>query len=204
MGMTPDRAAVVRRELVECSLLMLEAARQAPALARAAEIILKCFRRGGKLLVCGNGGSAADSQHLATELVVRFEREREPLAAVALTTDTSLLTAEANDHGFETVFSRQVRALGRRGDVLLAISTSGNSPNVVLACAQARKMGLTVIGLAGPAGGRMARHCHLVLRAPGRRTARIQECQLALEHALCHLVESGLGRARKRRSGRSP
>lgn len=200
----PDGAAVVRRELVESSLLMLEAARQAPALARAAEIILKCFRRGGKLLVCGNGGSAADSQHLATELVVRFEREREPLAAVALTTDTSLLTAEANDHGFETVFSRQVQALGRRGDVLLAISTSGNSPNVVLACARARRMGLTVIGLAGPAGGRMARHCHLILRAPGRRTARIQECQLALEHALCHLVESGLERPKKRGSDRSP
>jgi D-sedoheptulose 7-phosphate isomerase len=160
--------------------------------AAAAQAILESFRRGGKLLICGNGGSAADSQHLATELVVRFERERRPLAAVALTTDTSLLTAEANDHGFESIFSRQVLALGRRGDVLLAISTSGNSPNVVRACRAARRLGMKAIGMAGPKKGVMDRHCHVIIRAAGGRTAAVQECQLALEHSLCKLIERGL------------
>ncbi|HBE74174.1 MAG TPA: phosphoheptose isomerase [candidate division Zixibacteria bacterium] len=187
--------ALVRRDLEESARNLILAGKQAaPAVAEAAETVFGVFSKGGKLLICGNGGSAADSQHLAAELVVRFERERRPLAAVALTTDTSLLTAEANDHGFETVFSRQVLALGRRGDALLAISTSGNSPNTVAACRQARKLGLKVIGLTGPSGGRMARHCHLVIKAPGGRTAAIQECQLALGHALCGLVESGLAR----------
>ncbi len=189
----PDMVKSVRRDLEESARNMaLASNRAAPAVAAAAEAILEAFRKGGKLLICGNGGSAADSQHLATELVVRFERERRPLAAVALTTDSSLLTAEANDHGFDTVFSRQVTALGRKGDVLLAISTSGNSPNVVLACAQARKLGLRVIGLTGPSGGRMSAHCHLEIKAPGERTAAVQECQLALEHSLCKLIENGL------------
>lgn len=172
--------------------LKLASTQAAPAVVQAAEVILKSFRRGGKLLICGNGGSAADSQHLATELVVRFERERRPLAAIALTTDTSLLTAEANDHGFETIFSRQVQALGRRGDVLLAISTSGRSANVVSACQVARAMGLKVIGLTGPKAGIMDRFCHLLIRAAGRNTAAVQECQLALEHVLCRLIEVGL------------
>lgn len=185
----------VRRDLEESASNLMAAARTAsPKVAEAAEAILAAFGKGGRLLICGNGGSAADSQHLAAELVVRFERERKPLAAVALTTDTSLLTAEANDHGFGSIFSRQVLALGRRGDVLLAISTSGNSPNVIRACLAAKGLGMMVVGLLGPKGGRMARHCHITIRAAGNRTAAIQECQLALEHALCKLVEMGLGR----------
>ncbi len=183
----------IKRDLEESAANLVKASRQAaPAAAEAAHAISEAFRRGGKLLICGNGGSAADSQHLATELVVRFERERRPLAAVALTTDTSLLTAEANDHGFESVFSRQVLALGRRRDVLLAISTSGNSPNVVQACRAARRLGMKVIGLAGPKKGKMDGHCHILIRAAGGRTAAIQECQLALEHALCKLIEGSL------------
>jgi D-sedoheptulose 7-phosphate isomerase len=187
-----ELTSLVAQELLTASELMVQAVGQSEAVVRAAQLILEALRHGGQLLICGNGGSAADSQHLATELVVRFEKERRPLAAVALTTDTSLITAEANDHSFDTIFSRQVQALGKKGDVLLAISTSGNSPNVILACRSARRIGLKVIGLTGPGGGRMARHCHVVIKAPGGRTAKIQECQLALEHALCRLVESGL------------
>jgi D-sedoheptulose 7-phosphate isomerase len=182
----------VQRDLEESASNLMAARAEAPKVAEAAEAILSAFRQGGQLLICGNGGSAADSQHLATELVVRFERERRPLAALALTTDTSLLTAEANDHGFETIFSRQVQALGRRGDILLAISTSGNSSNVTKACLEAKKLGMKVVGLTGPKGGRMDRHCHILIRAAGGRTAAIQECQLALEHSLCKLIEGGL------------
>lgn len=185
-------ASLVAQELLAASELMVQAVGQAEAVVRASQLILESFRRGGKLLICGNGGSAADSQHLATELVVRFQKERRPMAAIALTTDTSLITAEANDHGFDSIFARQVQALGRKGDVLLAISTSGNSANVILASQAARRLGLVVIGLTGPDGGRLARHCQLTIRAPGDRTAKIQECQLALEHALCLLVERGL------------
>ncbi len=193
MARRHETADLIRQGLQQSARnLALASEVSAEPVARAAEMIMGALGRGGKLLICGNGGSAADSQHVATELVVRFERERRPLAALALTTDTSLLTAEANDHGFETVFARQVAALGRRGDVLLAISTSGNSPNVVCACQKAKRMGLKVIGLTGPEGGRMKRHCHLLIRATGDRTAAIQECQLALEHALCRAIETGL------------
>lgn len=184
---------LVRSDLEESAANLKLASRQAASsVAAAARAILESLGKGGKLLICGNGGSAADSQHLATELVVRFERERKPLAAVALTTDTSLLTAEANDHGFESVFSRQVLALGRRGDVLLAISTSGNSPNVAMACRAARSRGMKVVGLTGPKRGVMDRCCHILIRAAGGRTAAVQECQLALEHSLCKLIERGL------------
>jgi D-sedoheptulose 7-phosphate isomerase len=167
---------------------------QAANIHKAALMIHRSLKAGGKLLICGNGGSAADSQHVATELVVRFQKERKALAALALTTDTSLLTAEGNDHSFQTIFSRQVEALGKKGDVLLAISTSGNSDNVLKAVLAAKKRGLVAIGLSGGGGGKLKKACHLCLLAPGDATCRIQECHLAMEHAICDLVEGWTGR----------
>src|SRR6266516_4394207 len=147
------------------------------------------LQHGGKLLWCGNGGSAADAQHLATECMVRLEAERVPLPAIALTTDTSLLTAAGNDYGFETIFARQVAGLGRPGDVLLAISTSGNSPNVVRAVEEAHQRGLHTLGLLGRDGGRLKAMVHIALVVPSSNTQRIQEVHITLGHILCGALE---------------
>lgn len=144
---------------------------------------------GGKLLLCGNGGSAADAQHVAAEFVNRYKLDRPALPAIALTTDSSALTAIGNDSGYELVFARQLDALGRAGDVLLAISTSGNSPNVLAATALAQKKDIFTIGLTGPGGGEMAQFCDLLLDAPFPGTPLIQETHLAAEHIFCELVE---------------
>lgn len=162
---------------------------------RAARLLDTCLAGGSKILVCGNGGSAADSQHLAAELVGRFEREREPLAAIALTTDTSILTAVANDYAYDEVFARQVSGLGREGDVLVAISTSGNSPNVVAAAQAARERGLSLVAMTGRGGGRLAEmigdgDVHLCV--PHDRTARIQEVHLLILHCLCDGIDASL------------
>lgn len=151
-----------------------------------------CLKSGGKILACGNGGSAADAQHFAAELVGRFERERKELAALALTTDTSILTAIANDYHYDDIFSKQVRGLGKKGDILLAISTSGNSKNVVAAIDAAKKIGMHIIALTGNGGGKIAQllgaqDVHLC--APSTRTARIQETHLVLLHSLCDGVD---------------
>lgn len=145
-----------------------------------------------KILIAGNGGSAADAQHFAGELVSRFYFDRPALAAIALTTDTSVLTAVGNDYGYEDVFSRQIQALGVAGDVFIAISTSGNSPNILKALAQARQQELTTIGLTGRSGGKMKAMCDICLCAPSDSTPRIQECHLVLEHALCACIEEEL------------
>ncbi len=145
-----------------------------------------------KILVFGNGGSAADAQHLAAELVNRFRRERAPLPAIALTTDTSILTAIANDYSFEDVFAKQVEALGRPGDVALGISTSGRSKNVLKALAVARKQGLFTLGLSGGTGGEMAEVCDLLLLVPSSETPRIQEGHLFFIHLVCELIEEAL------------
>jgi D-sedoheptulose 7-phosphate isomerase len=158
----------------------------------AADIIQRSLRRGGKVLLFGNGGSASDAQHVAAELVGRFARERAPLPAIALTTDTSALTAIANDYGFEEVFARQVRALGRPGDVAVAISTSGNSPNVLRGAEAAREMGMTVVALTGAGGGALAAASDLCVNVPSDDTPRIQECHLTVEHVLCEAVENFL------------
>jgi D-sedoheptulose 7-phosphate isomerase len=150
------------------------------------------LRAGGKVLACGNGGSAADSQHFAAELLNRFERERAPLAAVALTTDTSTLTSIANDYAYEQVFAKQVRALGRRGDVLLAISTSGNSSNVVAAMHVAHEIGMRVVALTGNGGGKMAAlagPADVHVCVPHKVTARIQEVHLLVLHCLCDAID---------------
>jgi D-sedoheptulose 7-phosphate isomerase len=153
----------------------------------------EALRSGGKLMFCGNGGSAADSQHLAAELTGRFVNDRRPLAAIALSTDGSALTCIANDYAFEQVFERQVRGLGRAGDVLVAISTSGNSANVLRAAQAARELGLSVVGLLGRDGGQLKPLCDVAVVVPSDTTARIQEAHIFIGHALCALVEQTLG-----------
>jgi D-sedoheptulose 7-phosphate isomerase len=163
------------------------------AIAAAIEAMAAALKAGGKIMACGNGGSAADSQHFAAELLNRFERERAPLAAIALTTDTSTLTSIANDYHYDEVFAKQVRALGRPGDVLLAISTSGNSPNVLAAMAAARERAVRVVALTGKGGGRMAAALaadDIHLCVPASRTARIQEVHLLTLHCLCDGIDA--------------
>lgn len=160
--------------------------------ARGIVAMTDCLRAGGKVMACGNGGSAADAQHFAAELIGRFERERQELAAIALTTDTSILTAVGNDYSYDEIFSKQVRGLGKKGDILIGISTSGNSKNVVRAIEAAKKMGIKIIALTGNGGGKIASlldadDVHLC--APSTRTARIQETHLVLLHALCDGVD---------------
>lgn len=165
------------------------------SVAAAADEIARCVRDGAKVLSCGNGGSAADAQHFSSELLNRFDRDRDGFAAVALTTDSSTLTSIANDYDYEQVFAKQVRALGRRGDVLLAISTSGNSPNVNAAVKDAHRLGIRVIALAGRDGGEMARLLaddDIEIRVPADVTARIQEVHLLVIHCLCHLLDDAL------------
>jgi len=168
------------------------AALSAP-IARGIELMAGSLKAGGKILACGNGGSAADAQHFAAELVNRFERERAPLAGLALTTDSSTLTSIANDYSYEQVFEKQLRALGRKGDVLLAISTSGNSASVVAALRAARELGLRSVALTGNGGGRMAAELtanDVHICVPHKRTMRIQEVHLLALHCLCDGIDS--------------
>ena len=178
------------RELRESATLKVHVAETQGAIMQAMiECIWESMQQGGKLLICGNGGSAADAQHLATECMVRLEAERAPLPAIALTTDTSLLTAAGNDYGFETIFARQVAGLGRPGDVLLAISTSGHSPNVVRAVEEAHRRGLHTLGLLGKDGGRLKDIVHIALVVPSSNTQRIQEVHITIGHILCGTLE---------------
>jgi len=158
----------------------------------AAELLINTLQQGGKILLCGNGGSAADCQHIAAEFVVRYEKKRRALAAIALTTDSSILTAHANDFDFETVFSRQVEALGNSNDCLIAISTSGNSNNVLKAAIAARNKGMAVIALTGASGGMIRAQATLTVLVPSRVTARIQEAHILIGHYWCGAVEERL------------
>ncbi len=165
------------------------------AIANASEKMLQTFHQQGKVLACGNGGSAADSQHLSSELLNRFEREREGLAAIALTTDSSTLTSIANDYAYENIFSRQVQALGSKNDVLVAITTSGNSTNVLAAIHAAHEKGMSVIALSGNSGGKLAsilKDTDIEIRVPSKSTARIQEVHLLILHCLCDLIDQQL------------
>ncbi|WP_298704489.1 D-sedoheptulose 7-phosphate isomerase [uncultured Veillonella sp.] len=158
------------------------------------EIAERCkmaLSNGNKILFCGNGGSAADSQHLAAELVGRFQKERLSLPAIALTTDTSILTAVGNDYGYDEIFKRQVAGLGRTGDVLIGISTSGNSGNVVKAVELARTMGLHTVAFTGEGGGKLRELCDITMAVPSTVTARIQEMHIMIGHIICELIEEG-------------
>ncbi len=159
---------------------------------RAAALVVTSLRAGGKLMICGNGGSAADAQHWAGELVSRFMYDRPGLPAIALTTDSSIMTAIGNDYGYERLFSRQVEALGRPGDVLFALSTSGRSPNILAALHAARSQQIVTVGFTGAGGGEMLALCDLCLRMPSDSTPRIQEGHEAAGHAICALVERAM------------
>jgi len=163
-----------------------------PKIESAARMLITALKAGNKILLCGNGGSAADSQHLATEIVSRYKKDRKPLAAIALTTDTSILTAVGNDYGFEHIFARQVEALGKKGDVLIGISTSGESKNVIEAMKAARSLGLRTIGLLGCTGGSIGEAVDLAIVTPCQNTPRIQEAHITIGHILCDLIEREL------------
>lgn len=168
---------------------------QAEQIELGIDLCAGALQRGNKLLLCGNGGSAGDAQHIAAELVGRLVHDRKALPAIALTTDTSALTAIANDYGYEAVFSRQIEALASEGDVLVAISTSGNSVNVNLACRRAAELGCATLALSGKGGGELLELADLALVVPADETAHIQECHIVLGHLLCAGIESRLGLA---------
>ncbi len=183
----------VGRHLRELADLAGEVARtMAPEIGALAELVLGTLRRGGRLFFCGNGGSAADAQHLAAEYVIRFRETRRALPALALTTDTSVLTAGANDLGFDAVFARQVEALAREGDILFLHSTSGESENLLRAAEAARSRGVTTVALLAKGGGRLAGLVDRALVIPTRSTARAQELHLALGHIVCHMVDEAI------------
>ncbi len=190
--MTVDRVRTYLEATAETARRTAEAC--AEDVVRAAELLVETLRSGGKVLLCGNGGSAADSQHLAAEFVSALTRERvrPAMPALALTTDTSILTAVANDFGFEGVFARQVEALGRPGDVLVGISTSGRSPDVLRAVEVARARGLRTVGLTGADGGELADLVDVAIRVPSAETSHIQECHIAIGQLLAFLAEDAL------------
>jgi D-sedoheptulose 7-phosphate isomerase len=185
-----ERIKQIARESIETKRAFFES--RSESVARAAEIIIDSVRSGGKVLIFGNGGSAADAQHIAAELVNRLNYDRPAIPAIALTTDTSILTSVGNDSSFDDLFERQLRALGRAGDVAIAISTSGNSPNVLRAATAAREMGIRLIGLAGRSGGKLAPLVDVALVVEADSTQRIQETHITIGHILCEMVEGAL------------
>lgn len=183
---------IIEERMQEHEAVLQATKKLMPDIAEAGRIIKTALMKGHKILFCGNGGSAADSQHLAAEIVGRFQKERQAFPALALTVDTSVLTAVANDYGYETVFSRQVQALGQEGDVLVGISTSGNSGNIIAAIAEARNKGMHVIGMTAAGGGKMKDLCDVILAVPAKTTARAQEMHIMIGHILCELAEEDM------------
>jgi D-sedoheptulose 7-phosphate isomerase len=159
---------------------------------QAAQMVVAAYQTGNKTLLAGNGGSAADAQHIAGEFVSRFYFDRPGLASIALTTDTSVITAIGNDYGYERLFSRQVQALGSLGDVFIGISTSGNSPNILAALTECQSKGIKTIGLTGSSGGRMAELCDICIKIPSSETPRIQEAHILIGHIICYIVEEAI------------
>lgn len=180
------------RETANNLLAMSEDAGLHTELAKVTAACIAALRQGNKLLFAGNGGSAADSQHLAAEIVCRFNYDRPGLPAFALTTDSSVLTAIGNDYGYERIFARQIEAVGNAGDVFFGMSTSGRSPNILAALRSARARGLITVGLTGAAGGDLPALCDFCLRVPSDSTPRIQEGHISMGHALCDLIEQGM------------
>ncbi|MDO9141950.1 MAG: SIS domain-containing protein [Methylobacter sp.] len=179
-------------ELDDHNAMMARLAGCSEAIEAAARVLIFTLKQGGKILLCGNGGSAADCQHIAAELVVQYQKQRQALAAIALTTDTSILTAHANDFGFDTVYSRQVEAIGNERDCLIAISTSGRSKNILNAAAAARLKGMAVIGLTGGDGGELVGQVTHPVIVPSAVTARIQEAHILIGHWWCGAIEDGI------------
>lgn len=179
-------------ESIRTSQILLENFKKSLELVDVCNLFVKTYKSGNKVLIAGNGGSAADAQHFAGELVSRFYFDRPPLRAIALTTDTSVLTAIGNDYGYDDIFARQIRAHGDAGDIFLAITTSGNSANILKAIAACKEMGIAVIGLTGELGGKIKGLCDHCICVPSQSTPRIQECHLIIEHTICAYVESEL------------
>jgi D-sedoheptulose 7-phosphate isomerase len=190
MANYPDRESVFGKAIAAHQDVIQSVLDQQDTLQQIAQAMTACLHSGGQILWCGNGGSAGDSQHLAAEIVGRFRRERRGLPSIALTTDTSILTAIANDYGYEAVFARQVQALGRPGDLLVGISTSGNSPNVVCAIEMAKSQGLATVAFTGQGGGRMATLADHLFAVDARDTARVQEMHILAGHMLCDWLEA--------------
>ncbi len=187
-----DFKKTIAAQLKDSAKVLIATAKLAPAVDAVAQDLLKCYRNGGKILTFGNGGSSCDAQNFANELVGRYRRNRPPIPAMALTVNQGDLTAIANDFGFEEVFARQLRAHGRAGDVAVAISTSGNSKNVLKAIAAARELGLTVVGLTGRSGGKMKALCDHCICIPSDSTARIQEAHITVIQIWCGILEDEL------------
>lgn len=177
---------------IDIKIKILESEELLASIEQSAKLLIDAFKKGKKLLACGNGGSAADAQHIAAELTGKFYKDREPLYAEALHVNTSYLTAVANDYSFEEVFSRLVKAKGREGDVLIAISTSGSSKNIIRAAQAARKIGMKVIGLTGETGGELKRYCDVCICVPSQDTPRIQEAHITIGHIICEIIEAEL------------
>lgn len=186
---SPNASKIFDQSLADHLAVMHALPAQKPGLERIAAAMVRAVRDGRKIMWCGNGGSAADAQHLAAEFIVRFRHDRRSIASLALTTDTSILTAASNDYGYEHIFRRQVEALAVAGDVVVGISTSGNSRNVYLALEAARKRGAVTVALTGNGGGKLATQADLLFAVPSTDTARIQEAHILAGHVLCEIVE---------------
>jgi D-sedoheptulose 7-phosphate isomerase len=183
----------VKNCLNESAQIKIETAKKlSQKIAKAAELIIRTYKNGNKVLLCGNGGSAADCQHIAAEFVGRFKKNRKALPAIALTTDTSILTAVSNDYGYDFLFVRQVEALGKRGDLLFVLSTSGNSINIIRATKVAKKIGIYTVGLLGGNGGKLKNIVDLPIIVPAKSSDRIQEVHITIGHIICDLVEQKL------------
>ncbi|RKX54023.1 MAG: D-sedoheptulose 7-phosphate isomerase [Thermotoga sp.] len=189
MDSTVDRITSEIEESVNVKVSMMKDKKLIETVSKIIDEIVSALKRGRKILLCGNGGSAADAQHFAAELVGKFRKIRKALSAVSLTVNTSILTSIGNDFSFDDVFKRQVEAIGKKGDILIAISTSGNSKNVIEAVEQAKKMGIFTIGFTGKDGGKLAEICDIVVKVPSSSTPRIQEMHITLFHAICGIVE---------------
>jgi len=189
MDSTVDRITSEIEESVNVKVSMMKDKKLIETVSKIIDEIVSALKRGRKILLCGNGGSAADAQHFAAELVGKFRKIRKALSAVSLTVNTSILTSIGNDFSFDDVFKRQVEAIGKEGDILIAISTSGNSKNVIEAVKQAKKMGIFTIGFTGKDGGKLAEICDIVVKVPSSSTPRIQEMHITLFHAICGIVE---------------
>ena len=191
-GVSVDRVRNCIAESIGVKQRLMDDEAMLRRIVTVAERCIEAFRSGHKLLLAGNGGSAADAQHIAAEIVSRFEQDRRGLPAIALTTDTSMLTAIGNDYGYERIFERQLEANGMQGDVFFGISTSGNSANVVKALVRAREMGIFAVGLSGATGGKMANACDVCINIPSASTPRIQEAHITVGHIICGIVENVL------------